>query len=311
VRIRRLLSIAIAAPGIGCSTEAADKCADGAAWCASTSELVVCSKTAKASYPCRGARGCASGAAVACDVTGNAAGEACRAEDAPRCGGARLFRCELGRLKVSECRGPRGCTAGEPPACDQSLAAAGAECEVADSVACSDDRKALLVCREGRFEREASCDGGDGCRLAAGPPQCFGARLDVARFFEKELPRALRNDPKRLAAAMRVTDANQVTPPHKIRILVAERSYLIDVDARDVSATPATGADCTVQLSEAALELLLLRPELAMPLFFGGRLKVEGSEWCKVGLPKLFALRPWPAALLPPTESLSDIPVVR
>lgn len=111
------------------------------------------------------------------------AGAACPALDRVACdgtGGALV--CELpatastaatvgGVWTAVGCRGTRGCTHGSGgDACDDTTANAGDACPRNPPLdyACTPDKSAALVCKDGHFDTWRACRGPDGCVVEAG-----------------------------------------------------------------------------------------------------------------------------------------------
>ena len=81
--------------------------------------------------------------------------------------------CKAERLVHRDCRGPNGCAANK---CDRSIGREGDACSERNAgyydgfdVVCTEDRKALLVCRDGKLAIDARCRGPNGCTGAGYP----------------------------------------------------------------------------------------------------------------------------------------------
>ena len=110
---------------------------------------------------------------AACTPKKPQAGDVCGAaeEGAYVCtSGTTALVCKGERLAHRECRGPKGCTGGEHATCDRTIGREGDACsepnagyyDTAD-VVCSENRSALLACRDGKLALDTPCRGPKGC----------------------------------------------------------------------------------------------------------------------------------------------------
>jgi hypothetical protein len=97
-------------------------------------------------------------------------GDACHVPDRLVCiASDRAAACDAASWREIPCRGPRGCgrRGDDADRCDDTLAGEGDACPRNPSVdyACSRDRSAALVCRDGRFDLWRRCRGANGCSI--------------------------------------------------------------------------------------------------------------------------------------------------
>ncbi|MDB4946603.1 MAG: putative lipoprotein [Labilithrix sp.] len=136
-----------------------------------------------AAVPCRGALGCGDYQGKAsCDDSLASAGDPCLAESDEE------LACTLDKKQVVvcrggtfvphlECRGKLGCSPlGKQVSCDTSIAVTSDACKMQGSSACSEDRKELLVCRDGHFAHHRFCRGDAGCFFRDDAPTCDETR---------------------------------------------------------------------------------------------------------------------------------------
>jgi hypothetical protein len=163
--------------------EAGDPCSksdEGVAVCVTPEAMLACRGRKLEQVACRGPRGCELvGAQASCDQSVAAAGESCTpAASSPACAldKASVLSCQDGRMtQLYRCRGEGGCvSASGKLSCDQTIAALGDACDQALSghIACSEDKKALLVCQSGRFIASEKCKLGTACTVAGRSTSC-------------------------------------------------------------------------------------------------------------------------------------------
>lgn len=107
------------------------------------------------------------GAEATCGAMTASVGYACATEGATFCGDDQrsILRCTTGRLaRYLGCHGKLGCAGQHDPSCDNTLAALGDPCALSGFIACSDDGRAELICRNGRFAHSRACDR-TGCQV--------------------------------------------------------------------------------------------------------------------------------------------------
>jgi len=176
-----LIAVAGLIVGVGCAckTKAGDSCTKGQAACKDDNTSLSCQDGKFIESPCKGAKGCkVEGATVDCDITGNAAGDLCSTDDegntACSADGKTQIECKGGKYAVQQCRGPDGCKQnGLLANCDVSIAQLGDACEgVTGGYACSVDKKALLKCKNGKFEVDEQCPAGKPCKIAGDSAGC-------------------------------------------------------------------------------------------------------------------------------------------
>lgn len=133
---------------------------------------------------CLGPKGCDGDERDAkCDTTVANEKDACFAEKAYSCSPDKQteLRCKGGAwAPVAQCPGPSGCDAsGFFVRCDGALVTEGGECEVGKDAArksygCSLDKKAALLCKDGKWTRFEECLGEKGCETRAMSIDCSG-----------------------------------------------------------------------------------------------------------------------------------------
>ncbi len=121
---------------------------------------------------CRGPDGCQveGGRNVRCDTTLGQPGDPCAQQGTYACAadGKAMLLCDGSTLAAaSSCRGPDGCRIQKDTRkvdCDDALAEEGDPCDQAKRIACAVDRKAELVCQDGKYAKKRECRRSD-CRL--------------------------------------------------------------------------------------------------------------------------------------------------
>jgi hypothetical protein len=184
--IRALSQIACAlAAATACHHEPGpgDECKPSDIRCVKPHTELACQKGVFVPVPCKGPAGCKEdGKHLACDVTGNAEGDACSTDEegAAICiGEQRRITCRGGKQNIDFCRGDKGCKS-EAGAirCDQSKGEPADPCS-GQTHACSADGKAVLGCRGGKLAFSASCPGEGGCTISQGKVDCdLGSKSD-------------------------------------------------------------------------------------------------------------------------------------
>jgi len=161
-----------------CKPGPGSSCDKGEARCVDKHSQLVCQNGSYILAPCKGPRGCGiTPAGVSCDISGNAAGDACSTDEegASACiDGKTKIVCTGGKFAAYTCRGPKGCIseAGRP-LCDTTIAQAGDACKESDKPkACSTDGKQYLVCSGGKMTMQFQCLGPGGCKSEAGQLNC-------------------------------------------------------------------------------------------------------------------------------------------
>ena len=176
-----LIVAAVLVLGVGCAckTKAGDSCTSGQAACLDDKTSLACQDGKFIATPCKGAKGCkVIGATVECDISGNAAGDVCSKDDEGNTScttdGKQQIECKGGKFVVHPCRGPDGCKqTGIMANCDVSIAQVGDACEGATGgYACSVDKKALLKCKNGKFEVDEACAAGKPCKITGETAGC-------------------------------------------------------------------------------------------------------------------------------------------
>jgi hypothetical protein len=112
-------------------------------------------------------------------------GKPCNArKDTALCSGPQAWlSCEGETWVAEDCLGPRGCAvSGDTVSCDTTLANEGTRCTQAADVACTPDRKSMLLCAGGKWTVTDRCLGPDACRAAPRSVDCdssVGAEGDI------------------------------------------------------------------------------------------------------------------------------------
>ncbi len=161
-------------PGDACS-----KTEEGAAVCLGSDAMLACRGRKFERVPCRGKRGCVmAGEQARCDQSIAEPPESCKTPGAKACSadGREVLSCVEGHMTpLYVCRGEGRCssTSGKL-ACDQTVARLGDGCDAGLSghVACSEDKKTLLVCREQRFVASEKCKRGTRCSVVGQTTKC-------------------------------------------------------------------------------------------------------------------------------------------
>lgn len=164
-------------PGVG------GACDRGEARCLDGQRALVCQAGKLIATACKGKDGCRITArGVACDFSGNAAGDACSTDDegGAACSDDRtMLSCRGGAYVSVPCKGPRGCVMDSRNAlCDASLASASDDCKPG-ARACGTDGVELLACANGKMKLVHHCRGKEGCSSKAGK---LGCDMSVAKI---------------------------------------------------------------------------------------------------------------------------------
>jgi hypothetical protein len=166
-----LLAVAI----VGCKPKAGRKCNGGAA-CANEHTELACVDGQYVAMPCKGPDGCvASDNVASCDIRGNAEGDPCVAAggSTKTCApdGKTQVECAAGKIKVTLCDGPMGCTgSGESTSCNRKIHI-GDPCSKDDGDSCLND-KTWAACVDGKWAVQAFCRGNRGCGPFMGSISC-------------------------------------------------------------------------------------------------------------------------------------------
>ena len=173
--------IAALASAAGCSRSVGGKCKGNESLCEGKRSALACHDGTLVQVPCAGPLGCTKMAdRASCDDSIADEGTPCMAagdeEYACSPDKKRALMCKNGRFeRLLECRGRGGCSLlGQQVSCDTTIGSKGDACRVEGNVACSEDMKQLLICKEGHFESYRYCRGQFACHLKTGTetPTC-------------------------------------------------------------------------------------------------------------------------------------------
>lgn len=169
------LSVVVAA----CGKKAGSRCNGAESTCLDKKTALACRGGTYVAVACQGPLGCSKFQDHAnCDDSLAAAGDACMnatdEEYACSADKKRALLCKNGRFeRYLECRGKAGCSLlGQQISCDTSVAAKGDPCKVQGAVACTEDQKNMVICRDGKFETYRYCRGQYGCYMKGDTPSC-------------------------------------------------------------------------------------------------------------------------------------------
>ncbi len=158
--------------------KAGGSCKGSEGTCVDKKTALTCRDGTFAEVTCAGANGCAKYQGhAACDTSVASLGDPCMGEDdeyACTPDKKQGLVCNRGKFEpYLECRGKTGCTMlGRTVSCDQSVAVKGDACKTQGAVACGDDQKHMVICRDGRFELYRYCRGQYGCTSRGETPSC-------------------------------------------------------------------------------------------------------------------------------------------
>lgn len=130
------------------------------------------------SESCGGPQGCTRGVmGASCDSSIAKETDKCTHPGSQACSADKKARmtCTAGHFALAEhCRGPEACkSTGRRVVCDNSLAAVGEPCDLADNFACSTDFRSILVCREGKYAVDTKCKMTTSCHVEGPKVGCF------------------------------------------------------------------------------------------------------------------------------------------
>jgi hypothetical protein len=161
-----------------CGKKVGGSCKGTEATCSDKKTALVCRGGTFAEIVCAGPSGCAKYQDhAACDTSLASVGDPCMGEDDEyACSADKKHGlvCKNGKFEpYLECRGKGGCTMlGHTLSCDQSMATKGDACKTPGAVACGEDQKHMVFCRDGRFEIYRYCRGQYGCFSKGETPSC-------------------------------------------------------------------------------------------------------------------------------------------
>jgi len=163
-----------------CSKKSGGACKGNEAICSPDKKTaLVCRNGTFAEVACAGPAACAKFQTdhINCDTSLAAQNDACMGEeDEYACSADKkhAYVCKGGKFEPHlECRGKGGCSMlGRTVSCDMSVASKGDPCKTQGAVACGEDQKHMVVCRDGRFELYRYCRGQYGCFVKGEAPSC-------------------------------------------------------------------------------------------------------------------------------------------
>lgn len=152
---------------------------EGVAVCVAKEAMLACHGGKFERVPCRGSQGCEmSGNRANCDQSIAEVGEGCTKPNAKACSvdASSVLSCSDGKmLLLYACRGASACSAGAGKlSCDQTIARLGDACDkgLDGHIACSEDKKALIVCDGQRFVSSEKCKAGTLCTVSGQSTSC-------------------------------------------------------------------------------------------------------------------------------------------
>ena len=172
-------AIAVTLLAAGCGKKAGGTCKGTESVCApSKQSALVCRNGTFIEVVCGGPLACQKYQEHAnCDTSQAALGDPCMGEDdeyACTPDKKQALVCKGGAYQLHlQCRGKNGCSMlGRTVSCDTSVAVKSDPCRSQGAVACSEDQKQMLVCRDGKFEIYRYCRGQYGCFNKGDAPSC-------------------------------------------------------------------------------------------------------------------------------------------
>jgi len=126
------------------------------------------------------------------------AGAACKLEAKEVCTDkAAGLVCLAGKWEPVTCRGAKGCFQnGNDAECDQSVASDKETCSAAGDHACTEDKKSVLACKQGKWSTAAACRGPKGCVREGGKADCDNSIAQVGDACTKDDDHACAVDAK-------------------------------------------------------------------------------------------------------------------
>ncbi len=162
----------------GCAKKKGSVCKGTESTCFDKKTALACRGGTFAEVQCGGPLGCSKFQDHAnCDTSLASLGDPCMGEDdeyACSPDKKQALVCKGGAYQLHlQCRGKNGCSMlGRTVSCDTSVAVKSDPCRSQGAVACSEDQKQMLVCRDGKFEIYRYCRGQYGCFNKGDAPSC-------------------------------------------------------------------------------------------------------------------------------------------
>jgi len=178
---RGIVVCAVAATALlaaGCHKKKGSSCKASESICFDKTTALACRGGVFAEITCAGPLGCQNYKQHAnCDTSVASLNDPCMGEeDEYACSPDRKHAlvCKGNAFQTHlECRGKAGCAMlGRTVSCDTSIAAKDDPCRSQGAVACGDDQKHMLVCRDGKFVVYRYCRGQYGCFSKGEAPSC-------------------------------------------------------------------------------------------------------------------------------------------
>lgn len=152
---------------------------EGVAVCSAATSMLACRGGKYQAVPCHGPKGCGMvGDQANCDQSVAEPGDACKKEGAKACSldKKQVLACQNSAMApLYFCRGEAGCSAELGKlSCDQTVAKLGDRCDkgLTGHIACSEDKKALIVCQNEEFMPSEKCKAGTACTVSGQSTRC-------------------------------------------------------------------------------------------------------------------------------------------
>ena len=158
--------------------------------------LLECKDGTWLAAPCLGPGGCKSDPKdFSCDTSFSKAGDACTKETRYACSTDKKdrLRCKGGKwVSTAQCTKEPGCDPGNfLNGCPGAVSSEGDECDMGSdpkkkSYTCSVDKKAVLLCKDGKWKATEQCLGKDGCDSTMFSVKCDGPTAKVGDYCDFE-----------------------------------------------------------------------------------------------------------------------------
>ncbi|AKU99396.1 putative lipoprotein [Labilithrix luteola] len=172
------MALALAASP-GCKKTVGSACKANEALCEDPKSALSCQGGKFVEVSCNGPLGCTKYQdKTNCDTSVGTEGAPCMGETDEQYACTpdkkRALLCKGGHFeRYLECRGKAGCSLlGQQVSCDTSVANKGDPCKKQGAVACTEDQKQMVICRDGKFDSYRFCRGRFGCYSKDDAPTC-------------------------------------------------------------------------------------------------------------------------------------------